>query len=375
MTQQTQDPRAPFLRGTSLRTIPIPRAELPRKLIGGTSTLTLPPTGYGAFIRLRVSVRFTLAALARWVNPVEQAFSLMPNIRLYNNHGTNVVQASAFGLNMRAQMTRDNYAPEAAPFTNPTVQEFAAGTHILRFSIDIPLTPNLGRNIDYGLLALQSNQGRWDLEMQTQPLTAMLQGADGQPAQITDAEGYTDGTLYFLSVPDVGNFQPAPLMYGYMFHEDLIQSGMSTGTWAYELAPLGGTICRLGAQFIQKKADGTLAPFDRHIDDYDTDQDGAFIRNIQTVLDNTVTLSNTPIVEHDARALALYGQVPGKGGVVWHDALTALDEPGMFILPDFGRGFIDPDNYASCKVTADVNLNGAALHSVRVLKEYLQVIY
>ena len=375
MTQAQQDTRLPFLRGTSLRTIPIPRDNLPRNLIGGNSTLTLTNTGYGAFIRVYFHMRFTLAAPAQWANPVERAFSLVPTVRLYNNHGTNVIQASAYGLNMRAQMRRDNYAPENAPFQAPMQQRYDAGTHVLRFAVDLPLTPNLGRNIDYGLLALQSNTARWDLQFQMQALASQLVQDDGQPAQVSNAEGYTDGTLYFLSIPDVENFQPAPLLYGFMFHEDLIQTGMSTGTWSYELAPLGGTICRLGAQFIQRKPDGTLAAFDRHVDDYDTNQDGAYIRSIQTTLDNTVTLSNTPMIEHDLRCTELYGQVPGNGGVIWHDALTALDEPGMFILPDFGRGFLDPDKYASCKVSADVVMNGSSLHSVRVLKEYLQVIY
>lgn len=377
---QPQDPRRGFLEGTALRKLSGPRIALPGELRGGVTQGTLPRNGYGAFIRLHVHIQVGATGLTfkdaytdaytengndqgAEVDTDQHIYRLLDNVQLHNNKGMTPINASGFDLAIVADKKR--YTADTI-YNNAQKLE-VGGKTVFHCVVDLPLAPNLGRGSLWGLIGLQSNTAEWTIKLQSLDIRQVLNG-------ITDAvevKGYVDSTLYYFDVPNPQLFHQPPLAYAYMIQGQTVAGGtVNTGDYWHELSPLGGTLMRLLMRF--KDTQGR--PFDSYRGDYLPVPAGMpHVKNLKTVIDNVDYLWDISALEHESWHKDIYGKDSLPGLFTFLDGLTVLDtQVGEFMAPDFLHGFLSPDNYASVKAVAAIDLNGGQAGEVRVVKEYLQ---
>jgi hypothetical protein len=369
MTMNGQAKR-PVTQGWTLRNYKGKRIVTPAGLSAGSAEGDLPNTGFAAFLRLKVVVKFDIGAGSTYHlgNAVDGIYDLIPNIKVTNNSGLTVFDASAATAFEMSKKRRYNYDTEQLPGSripgvivngDDTKSVALSNTNnVIVFYIDVPFTPNLGRNALYGITPVQSATSKWTAKLQFNDLRTVIKRDNGAVSDLANVSSYVDMSFYYFDIPASGDFILPPIMYQYTFTERKLSANMNTGRYQYELAPLDGTIVQAQMQFVSGASPDVYKGYESRVSDFDTQTTSAVVKDLSMWLNNTDLHTEMRADEHDARERELYGRNFGNGVYTFVDGLTVLDEPGGFLSPDYMFGFLDPSKFASARLEAELDNNG-----------------
>jgi hypothetical protein len=387
-----QDMRKPVTQGWTLRNVDGTRIVPQPGLTGGTVQGELPPTGFAAFDRLKVVVKFDAPTAATdtfyYGNGVDEINELLLNVKVTNHTGETIIDASAASLYESAKKRRRNYDPKRLPGaralrtstlaaeTTPLGKKIVldAANNVFVFYIDLPFTPNLGPNALYGIVPVQSNTSKWVIKAQLAALSTVIRSVSGN-ATFTNVSAYIDHTLYYFDIPSGGDYVLPPASYHYTLTDRLISANMNTGRYQLELAPLDGTIVQAQMQFVSGGSDRSA--FKGYVSrgtDFDTQTTNGRVNDLAIWLNTNELHTQIRADEHDARETELYGETFGNGVYTYVDGLTVMDEPGKFLAPDYMWGFVDPSKYASMRIEAGLDNNGQAPAYTKLILHYLKEV-
>lgn len=371
---------APFLRGTVLRQISGPRIPAPTALQSGITSGTLPRNGYGAKVVMHLHLKVNATGLVfkdRYTSVYtadgrtgptqvltrEHIFSLIENIQVHNNNGLTPINASAFDL-VQLQDKRE-YGTDVLARNVELIEE--GGATIIRATVELPFTPNLGRAALWGLIALQSNTAEWTVKVQWRDLGQVFENVP----ESVQRQGYIDTTLHYFDIPNPGKFMQPPLSHAYMIQGQSISGGtVNTGDYWRELSPLGGTLTR----HLLTLVDTQGRPVVPHRGDFQPVPGGMpHIKRVKAVVQNTEFIRDLSALEHEEWHERVYGKPPVPGTYTMLDAMTVMDtQINEFLSPDFLHMMVSPDLYSSFKAVLQTDLNGGGIRDVREVREYLQ---
>lgn len=363
---------APFSYGTRRDMVPSGSIGPVNLANGSIQTFKLSRNGLGSSIMMQVTVDMSgTSGTPAWADLLEQAYALIPNIKVSNNSNLIPINVSSYGLTQLVSPLRGYTRDQTlAPGTQTALPATAASRRVWQFWIKVPLGFNDGVNFARGLTMLQSNTAEWTVQLTFNAISSVVTGIVGQTATVS-----VNAFLSYFEIPDPAQYMSAPLNWLYVINEEKVTSGITSGAYSREISPLQGEMIRLQTQFVGGATPATYAGFQSRI--YSTPEvpySGPVVDGISYRINNLTVPVAMSSYMHDALFRETYGFNPRPGQYVFHDAATVLDTPGQYSYPDFYYQFIDPSLFSSVRVNADINSNGGTPAYGRQISEYFQKI-
>lgn len=346
----------PFSAGTRRRETQLPSIPY---VENQSQDIRLPKVGYASGLTLYVFLRANAAGAAAFAGEAayKKARAVLRSIILQNNQATQIVQASAHGLNLLSytlagtHMTPDEHSPE-----DVQIAPAAAGEFHIRFRVTVPIAFNQGLNYTTGLLNLQND----DVET-----TLMLNwGGFGNlfddPGKISNVRGYAVPVLTYYDVPDPMQFMQPPMNVICKISEQTDPIS-ANGEYTFNI-PRGNVYTHLIHQVVLNNT-----PASTYMPGIN---EAGVIKSLEFRMQKAVTDFKAPAYHLREQAAVRYGR-PTPEGTLYVDNASDTDSKGRWEL---GYNMVDSVQFSALEHLIDLqNVPGSNSQLTTVSRQLIRL--
>jgi len=304
----------PFEAGTRRRRVKLNTLPF---VDGQTVNMRLPQVGLLQKITLKVFLTGTATGATAYTGDaiIASARQIINRIRLSTNTQANIVNSSAWGLNMLSYISAPYNCSSDRLASEQVSAPAGAGTWQAYFEVEIPVTLNDGINYTLGLLNLQNDDVSADLFIEW----GSAAGLWNTPANMGALTGSIQPILQYMDVPDVSAYMQPPLSYIVLVREQVDSITIGTGEHRF-VVPRGNVYTQLLHQLTDN-----YAPI---IPAYPMNPTGK-ITDIELRMQGSTTDERVPAIVMQGEQRRRYG-VDLPAGAYAIDELWDTDLPGRF---------------------------------------------
>lgn len=346
----------PFSAGTRRRKVQL--ASIPY-VENQNQDIRLPKVGYGAEISLRVFLQASAAAAAAFTGDAayKKARAVLKGVFVQSNQATQIVQASAWGLNLLSYtLAGSDQMPDELSIRDINVAPAGAGQFNISFRVTIPLSFNQGLNYTTGLLNLQND----DVETTLALNWGSFRNLFDDPDKISNTTGYAVPVLTYYDVPSPMDYMQPPMNVICKIAEQ-VDPISANGEYTYQVSR-GNIYSHVIHQIINNGAPAeTYVPGSAETGN---------VKTLELRMQKAITDFKVPAYDLDDEATRRYGARPPKG-TLYIDNASDTDQKGRWEL---GYNFLDSAQYSSLDHLIDLqNMSGSGSQLLTVTRQLIRL--